>query len=377
MNSTVALPRWADLVLVPMINLTIALLAAGLLVMLVGQDPLTVLSALIKGAFGTSRGLSYTLYYATTFVFTGLAVAVAFHGGLFNIGGEGQAILGGLGTGLVALWLSAHLPAWLMLPLMVMAAVLFGLLWAMVPAYLQAYRGSHIVITTIMFNFMASTLLVYLVVNWLKVPGSMSLESASFANSAKMPDMHVVLGLLGLSWPSSPLNASLFLALAAAIGVYWFLWRTRAGYRLRAVGSSVSAAQYAGIHTRYQLVLAMGLSGGLAGMVGVNEIAGVSGRLLLDFVAGSGFIGIAVALMGRNHPLGIVFSSLLFGALFQGGSEVAFEVPGFTNNMIVTLQGLIILCSGAMAYVTVPWLTRLLAMLRGVHLPQREGVSRG
>ena len=121
----------------------------------------------------------------------------------------------------------------------------------------------------------------------------------------------------------------------------------------------------------------MGLSGGLAGMVGVNEIAGVSGRLLLDFVAGSGFIGIAVALMGRNHPLGIVFSSLLFGALFQGGSEVAFEVPGFTNNMIVTLQGLIILCSGAMAYVTVPWLTRLLAMLRGVHLPQREGVSRG
>lgn len=377
MNSTVALPRWADLVLVPMINLTIALLAAGLLVMLVGQDPLTVLSALIKGAFGTSRGLSYTLYYATTFVFTGLAVAVAFHGGLFNIGGEGQAILGGLGTGLVALWLSAHLPAWLMLPLMVMAAVLFGLLWAMVPAYLQAYRGSHIVITTIMFNFMASTLLVYLVVNWLKVPGSMSLESASFANSAKMPNMHVVLGLLGLSWPSSPLNASLFLALAAAIGVYWFLWRTRAGYRLRAVGSSVSAAQYAGIHTRYQLVLAMGLSGGLAGMVGVNEIAGVSGRLLLDFVAGSGFIGIAVALMGRNHPLGIVFSSLLFGALFQGGSEVAFEVPGFTNNMIVTLQGLIILCSGAMAYVTVPWLTRLLAMLRGVHLPQREGVSRG
>ncbi len=377
MNSTVALPRWADLVLVPMINLTIALLAAGLLVMLVGQDPLTVLSALIKGAFGTSRGLSYTLYYATTFVFTGLAVAVAFHGGLFNIGGEGQAIMGGLGTGLVALWLSAHLPAWLMLPLMVMAAVLFGLLWAMVPAYLQAYRGSHIVITTIMFNFMASTLLVYLVVNWLKVPGSMSLESASFANSAKMPDMHVVLGSLGLSWPSSPLNASLFLALAAAIGVYWFLWRTRAGYRLRAVGSSVSAAQYAGIHTRYQLVLAMGLSGGLAGMVGVNEIAGVSGRLLLDFVAGSGFIGIAVALMGRNHPLGIVFSSLLFGALFQGGSEVAFEVPGFTSDMIVTLQGLIILCSGAMAYVTVPWLTRLLAMLRGVHLPQREGVFRG
>jgi simple sugar transport system permease protein len=375
-NSSVALPRWADLVLVPLINLAIALLAAGLLVKLVGQDPWLVLTMLLTGAFGSSRGLGYTLYYATTFIFTGLAVAVAFHGGLFNIGGEGQAILGGLGTGLTALWLSAYLPAWLMLPLMVLAAALFGLLWAMVPAYLQAYRGSHIVITTIMFNFLASTLLVYLIVNWLKAPGSMSLESVSFAESAKMPAMHVVLAWLGLSWPSSPLNASLFLALAAALGVYGFLWRTRAGYRLRVVGFSEGAAQYAGIHTRHQVLLAMALSGALAGMVGVNEIAGVSGRLLLDFVAGSGFIGIPVALMGRNHPLGIVFSSLLFGALFQGGSEVAFEVPGFTRNMIVTLQGFIVLFSGAMAYVMVPWLARLLAVLR-VLRPQSAGVTGG
>jgi simple sugar transport system permease protein len=375
-NSSVALPRWADLLLLPLINLAIALLAAGLLVKLVGQDPMLVLSMLVKGAFGTARGLSYTLYYATTFVFTGLAVAVAFHAGLFNIGGEGQAIMGGVGTGLMALWLSVHLPAWLMLPLMVLAALLFGLLWAMVPAYLQAYRGSHIVITTIMFNFLASTLLVYLIVNWLKAPGSMSLESMSFADSAKMPAMHVVLGWLGLSWPSSPLNASLFLAVAAALGVYGFLWRTRAGYRLRAVGSSESAAQYAGIHTRRQLMLAMGLSGALAGMVGINEIAGVSGRLLLDFVAGCGFIGIPVALMGRNHPVGIMFSSVLFGALFQGGSEVAFEVPGFTRNMIVTLQGFIVLFSGAMAYVAVPWLSRLLAMLK-VHQTQQQGVSGG
>ncbi len=376
MNSSVALPRWADLVLVPLINLAIALLAAGLLVKLVGQDPMLVLSMLLKGAFGSSRGLGYTLYYATTFIFTGLAVAVAFHGGLFNIGGEGQAIMGGLGTGLTALCLSAYLPTWLMLPLLVLAAALFGLLWAMVPAYLQAYRGSHVVITTIMFNFLASTLLVYLVVNWLKAPGSMSLESMSFADSAKVPAMHVVLAWLGLSWPSSPLNASFFLALGAAWGVYWFLWRTRAGYRLRVVGFSEGAAQYAGIHTRHQLLLAMGLSGALAGLVGVNEIAGVSGRLLLDFVAGSGFIGIPVALMGRNHPLGILFSSLLFGALFQGGSEVAFEVPGFTRNMIVTLQGFIVLFSGAMAYVMVPWLARLLARLRLLRL-QPDGVSGG
>lgn len=376
MKSQGTLPRWVDLVLLPLINLAIALLAAGLLVRLVGQDPWTVLSALIQGALGTSRGLSYTLYYATTFIFTGLAVAIAFHGGLFNIGGEGQAIMGGLGTGLIALWLSPYLPIWLMLPLMVMAAVLFGMLWAMVPAYLQAYRGSHIVITTIMFNFIASTVLVYLIVNWLKAPGSMSLESIAFDESAKLPGMHVVLAWIGITWPSSPLNASVFLALAVAFGVYWFLWRTRAGYRLRAVGSSETAAQYAGIHTRHQLMLAMVLSGALAGMVGVNEIAGVSGRLILDFVAGAGFIGIPVALMGRNHPLGIVFASILFGALFQGGAEVAFEVPGFTRNMIVTLQGFIVLFSGAMAYVAAPWLTRLLALL-SVRQSNSEGDARG
>lgn len=355
-----SLPRWADVAVLPLVNLAVALLVAGGVVALVGQSPSEVLAALVHGAVGTQRNLSYTLYYATTFVFTGLAVAVAFHGGLFNIGGEGQAVLGGLGAGLVALWWSAHLPAWLMLPLMVLAAALFGTLWAAVPAYLQAYRGSHIVITTIMFNFLASTLLVYLLVNWLKVPGSMAVESAPFADSAKLPGMHEMLAWVGVEWPSSPLNASVLLAVLAAVGVQLFLWRTRSGYRLRAVGSSETAAQYAGIDARQQVMLSMALSGALAGLVGVNEIAGVSGRLLLDFVAGAGFTGIAVALMGRNHPVGIVLASLLFGALFQGGAEVAFEVQGFTRDMVVTLQGFIVLFSGAMAYVLAPWLARAL-----------------
>lgn len=355
------LPAWADLVLLPLINLGLALLFAGLVVLAIGQDPLAVIRVLVQGAFGSARGWSYTLYYTTTFVFTGLAVAVAFHGGLFNIGGEGQAILGGLGAGLVALWWSASLPAWVMLPLMLIASAGAGMLWAMVPAYLQAWRGSHVVITTIMFNFLAATLLVYLLVNWLKPRGSMSVESAAFAESAKLPGMHQVLGWVGIDWPSSPLNLSLLLAVLAAVGVYLFLWRSRAGYRLRAVGASVGAAQYAGIHTRQQIVLAMGISGALAGLVGMNEIAGVNGRLLLDFVAGAGFTGIAVALMGRNHPAGIVLASLLFGALFQGGAEVAFEVPGFTRDMVVALQGFIVLFSGAMAYVAAPWLARLLS----------------
>ena len=358
MNTSYAMPRWADLVLLPLVCLAVALLAAGGVVALVGQHPVEVISVLVHGAFGSARGLSYTLYYATTFVFTGLAVAVAFHGGLFNIGGEGQAILGGLGTGLVALWFSAFLPSWLMLPLMVVSGAWFGMAWAVVPGSLQAYRGSHVVITTIMFNFIASTLLVYVLVNHLRPAGAMSVESVAFSESAKLPGMHEALAWLGVAWPASPLNLSVVLAALAALGVYLFLWRTRAGYRLRAVGSSPSAAEYAGIRTRHQVVLGMAVSGALAGMVGMNEIAGVHGKLLLEFVSGAGFTGIAVALMGRNHPVGIVFASILFGALFQGGAEVAFEVRGFSRDMVVMLQGFIVLFSGAMVYVIAPLVAR-------------------
>ena len=368
------LPRWADLVLLPVVCLAVALLVAGGVVALVGQSPTEVIAVLVYGAFGTARGLSYTLYYATTFVFTGLAVAVAFHGGLFNIGGEGQAILGGLGTGLVALWWSAFLPVWIMLPLMLVAGALFGMVWAAVPGYLQAYRGSHVVITTIMFNFIASSLLVYLLVNHLRPTGSMSVESEPFADSAKLPAMHEALAWLGVAWPSSPLNLSVLLALLAAVGVYLFLWRTRAGYHLRAVGSSPGAAEYAGIRPKRQIMLAMAVSGALAGMVGMNEIAGVNAKLLLEFVSGAGFTGIAVALMGRNHPVGIVLASILFGALFQGGAEVAFEVRGFSREMVVMLQGFIVLFSGAMVYVIAPMLGWLLAQVLRF-LP--TGVARG
>ncbi len=365
MSAPIELPRWADLVLLPAINLAVALLVAGLVVMLVGQDPAQVLALLVKGAFGSRVGVSYTLYYATTFVFTGLAVAVAFHGGLFNIGGEGQAMMGGLGAALAALALGEHLPAWAMLPLMVLAAALFGLAWAAVPGALQAWRGSHVVITTIMFNFMASALMAYLLVNVLKPPGTMTVESRSFAPSALMPGVHQVLEGLGIDWPRSPLNLSVFVAALALVGVQLYLWRLRAGYALRAVGHAPEAAHYAGIRPRAQIMAAMMLSGALAGLVGINEIAGVHGRLLLDFVAGAGFTGIAVSLIGRNHPVGILLASLLFGALYQGGAEIAFEIAGFSRDMVFTLQGLIVLFSGAMAQVAARPLSRLLQALAG------------
>src|SRR5262249_22692449 len=158
MSNGQELPRWLDLVVLPAFNLLMALLVSGLVVLIIGLDPLQVMALLVRGALGSRIGLSYTLYYATTFVFTGLAVAVALHAGLFNIGGEGQAMLGGIGTALVALALGDQWSPWIVLPAMVIAAALFGMAWAAVPAALQAWRGSHVVITTIMFNFIASAL---------------------------------------------------------------------------------------------------------------------------------------------------------------------------------------------------------------------------
>ncbi len=377
-SQALQMPRWMDLVLLPLWNLLIALLVAGGVVLLIGASPLQALTVLLEGALGSARGLGYTLYYTTTFIFTGLAVAVAFHGGLFNIGGEGQATLGGIGVALLSLWLGPKLPAVVMLPLAILAAAAFGMLWAAVPGYLQAWRGSHVVITTIMFNFLAASLNGYLLVNWLRPAGSMSVESADFAPSARMPAIHELAARFGWELPSSPLNLSIVLALLACVFVWWFLWRSRAGYVLRAVGANPNAAHYAGIRPRWQVLAAMGLSGALAGLVGINEIAGVQGKLTLDFVAGAGFTGIAVALMGRNHPVGIVLASLLFGVLYQGGVEVSFEVPGFSREMVVTVQGLIVLFAGAMAMVSAPMFARLYTVLtRRARSAAVEGKTHG
>ena len=359
MSRPVELPRWMDVALLPVVNLAMALVVCAIVVAVVGLDPLQVITLLAKGAFGSKAGISYTLYYATTFVFTGLAVAVAFHGGLFNIGGEGQAMMGGLGAGLAALALADSLPAWVMLPTMVVSAMLFGLAWAAVPAALQAWRGSHIVITTIMFNFIAAALMGYLLVGVLKETGNMAPESRAFGASARLPGLHELINALGIDWPKTPLNLSVLLAIAAAVAVYLVLWKSQPGYAMRAVGFSPEAARYAGIAPRLQIMRSMMISGALAALVGINEIAGVHGRIIPEFVAGAGFAGIAVSLIGRNHPVGIVLAAILFGALYQGGAELAFEIQGFSREMVFTLQGLIVLFAGAMAQVAAPALSRL------------------
>ncbi len=347
MSAPIELPRWADLALVPAISVAAAFVVAGLVVIGIGENPLTVTRILVTGSLGSADAIGFTLYYATNFIFTGLAVAVAFHAGLFNIGGEGQATLAGVGVSLACLNLP-FLPAPLLIPAGILAGAAFGAVWAMIPGWLQATRGSHVVITTIMFNFIAATLIVYLLVNVIGRPGSMSPETSEFPVNAHIPTIRAVLGAFGIDQPSTPLNLSLLLALAAAFGVWLLIYRSRLGYAIRTVGAAPGAALYAGISPGRIVVVAMTISGALAGGLAVNELMGAQHRMVLGFTAGYGFVGIAVALMGRSHPAGIVLAALLFGALYQGGAELAFETPTITRDMVVVIGGVLILFAGAL-----------------------------
>jgi simple sugar transport system permease protein len=359
------LPRWATIALLPLLNVVAALLISGLVVLAIGESPIIAVTSLVRGAFGSGEGIGFTLYYATSFIFTGLAVAVAVHAGLFNIGGEGQAYVGGLGAALVALALDETLPGIVVLPLTVLGAAVFGAAWAFIPAWLQAKRDSHIVITTIMFNFLASALMVYLLVNVIGRIDSMAPETRRFNPPAQLPQIHEIGAIFGADWPASPLNLSLLLALLAAAGLWVLLWRTRLGYEMRTTGHSPTAAAYAGISPPRIIIVAMLISGALAGLMATNEVVGVQQRVMLDFPQGAGFVGIAVALMGRSHPVGVVIASILFGALYQGGAELAFDMPTITRDMIVVIQGLVILFAGALENLFERPLGGLFSLLRG------------
>ena len=270
--------------------------------------------------------------------------------GLFNIGGEGQATLGGPRRRARRATTSTFLPGFLLMPLGILGAAAFGAAWAAVPGYLQAKRGSHIVITTIMFNWLASVLIVYLLVNVLREPQLHEPGNARLPGSgAQIPFMHEVLRRLRHRDP------------ALAAQPHASCWRSRqpiasgssstaraSAMRSASSASNPSAAVYAGISPARITIIAMVLSGALAGGLAVNELMGYQHRLLLEFTSGYGFVGIAVALMGRAHPVGIILASLLFGILYQGGAELAFEQPAITRDMVVVIGGIIILFAGAL-----------------------------
>jgi len=352
------LPAWVDAGLIPLLNLIAAFFVTGIVILIIGESPIESVEVMINGAFGYGEGLGYTLFYTTNFIFTGLAFAVALHAGLFNIGTEGQAYIGGLGVALVCLGLGSW-PMPVVIFIAVIAAALFGAAWAFLPAYLQAKRGSHVVITTIMFNFIAAALMVYLLVNVLSPAGSMNPETRTFTETARVPLMHDFLAGLGIIIARSPLNLSFFWALICAVFVQVLMWHTTLGYQLRVLGANAEAAVYAGMKPQRLIIIAMLISGGLAGFMALNEVMGSQNRLMLEFTSGYGFVGIAVALMGRSRPIGIILAALLFGALYQGGTDLAFDKPQITREMIVIIQGLVILFAGALEHMFRPHITRL------------------
>jgi simple sugar transport system permease protein len=356
------LPRWADIALVPLVSLLLAAIISALVILAIGQSPMEALDVMVDGALVSPYGWGYTLYYATSFIFTGLAVTIAFHAGLFNIGGEGQAQLGGLGVALVLLmvpwphWTIALLAASL-------GAAAFGAAWAAIPAVLQAKRGSHIVITTIMFNYIAASLLVYMLNDVLRPQGQMDSASARFGPAVSLPALNDIPGLNLIFTSKVPANVTLFIALLAAWGVWALLWRTRLGFQIRAYGKSEPAARYAGINPTFIIMVAMLLSGALAGLMAINNVMGEAERLVLNSASGAGFIGIAVALMGRNHPVGVVLAAILFGFLFQGGAELGLwtKIP---IELRIVIQGLVILFTGALNYMVERLLVRIFALVR-------------
>ncbi len=338
-------PKWVDVALIPLLNLLIAFVISGIVVLLIGEDPIKAIKVMVSGALGSPYGWGYTLYYATNFIFTGLAVAVAYHASQFNIGGEGQATLGGLGVALVLL--AFPWPHWTIALIAAMAGgAIFGAAWAAIPAYLQAKRGSHIVITTIMFNFIGAAVLNYMLVNVLRPRGSMDPATARFGPATHLPTFHDF-PLIGQFFSKSvPANVSFFVAILACYLVWVLIWRTKLGFEIRAFGRSETAARYAGISPVKIVMAAMLISGGLAGLMAINNVMGEAHRLVLNSVEGAGFIGIAVALMGRNHPFGVFLAALLFGFLYQGGGELALETT-IPRELITVIQALVILFTGA------------------------------
>ena len=331
--------------LVPLVAVLSAFVVGGIAVLLIGDSPIETYRLLIGSAFSWPDGIGYTLFYATPLIFTGLAVAVAFRCGLLNIGAEGQLYVAAFAAAWVGIT-CARLPGVLLVPLCCLAAVAAGAVWAAIPGLLKARFGSHEVINTIMMNFIAIALVSYFTQYHYKIPGDPIQQTATIG-----PGAHLArLGTMIPGLPERiPLNLAFVLALVACVLVYVFLWKTTWGYAIRATGANPLAAEYGGVSIRRQIVVAMAISGGLAGMVGINEVLGYRHRYYDGFSDNYGFTGIAVALLGRNHPFGVLLAALLFAVLQRGGVPVDAFTLYVSKDLVQILQALVILFLAAEA----------------------------
>ncbi|HIC89796.1 MAG TPA: ABC transporter permease [Anaerolineae bacterium] len=323
-------------VLAPVVAVAAALVVGAGLLVLAGVHPFVAFKPLLLGGFSSRYGFTETLVKATPLLLVGLGIAIAFRGGVLNIGAEGQLTVGAIMATAVALALPG-LPLWVLLPLTMLTGFVAGALWGGLPGILKARLGVNEILTTIMMNAIALQLSSYLLRGPMIDPKEVA-YGTGYPQSAKIPQAAWLPRLVR----QTRLHWGIPLALLVAVLVYIFLWRTTIGYRIRAVGANAAASRYAGINVVGYMFLAMVLSGGMAGLAGAVEISGVHHRMLDGVSAGYGFSGIVAALFGKLHPLGIIPASVLFGALLVG-ADMMQRATGVPAGLVNAMQGLVVM----------------------------------
>ena len=342
-------------ILWPLVAVVAAFIVGGIVIFALGDNPVEAYRLLLSSSFGSLRDVGWMLHYATPLIFTGLAVAVALRCGLLNIGAEGQLYVAAFAAAWVGIklggtvvssggteqnWSWATLPAFLLVPLCIAAAIIAGAVWGGIPGVLKAKFGSHEVINTIMLNFIGIALVSYFTQYYYKIPGDPILQTAPIGENATIPKLSAFIPGL----PADvPLNVAFIIAILSCIAVWIFLWKTKWGYELLAVGQNPAAAEYGGISPKKQIILAMTISGALAGMVAIGEVLGTRHNFYSGFSAEWGFLGIAVALLGRNHPLGVFVAAIFFGVLLRGEIFVDAFTSKVSKDLGWVLQAIIIL----------------------------------
>ncbi|MGC9383674.1 MAG: ABC transporter permease [Kosmotogaceae bacterium] len=318
--------------LVPMVSVLIALAIASIVIILIGKNPIYAYRVMIVGAFGGAEQLANTIVKMTPLVLTGLAVGFGFRAGIFNIGAEGQMAMGALIGSMVAMNVG-FLPPFLAIPLALIFGMLAGAIWASIAGFLKAFTGAHEVISTIMLNWIAANIAIFMVSGPLSV-GSGTPKSPEISESSKLPII--------LKVKATEMSIAIFIAIMVAIVMYVILEKSTMGYELKGVGFSPNAAEYGGINIKKSIILTMAISGALAGMAGIIDILGVPpNRFVGELTGGRGFDGITIALIGRNHPIGIIFAALLIASLRTGSNamQITAQIP---NDIVMIIQGIVI-----------------------------------
>ena len=322
--------------LLPLAGMLVALLVGAIMLLILKVNPLTAYAQMVNGAFGSVSGLTQTLVKATPLLLVGLGICIAFRASVINIGGEGQIIVGAL----AATWFPLTFrtwPGWLLIPSTLLIGFIAGAIWGFIPGILKARLRVNEILTTVMMNAVGLQLMNLMVRSVLMDP-AVIISGTYLAQSERLPEQAWLTRLV----PQTLLNTGSLIAVALAVVVYIFLWRTTIGYRIRAVGFNPEAARFSGINVPFNQALSLTLAGGFAGIAGAIEVMGVQHRLLEGITSGYGFSGIVAALFGGLHPLGTIPASILFGALLVGGDKMqrAVQVP---NSLIDAILGLVVL----------------------------------